>query len=159
MRIDKCGYYILTWKQNKQGLMKLEDEEYEELRIQQAPGNPPTVMKRMKFTQPFKYVGITTTPDGDTNSSIKALNAICYTFKTNINITELPSEYYKKALHTIFVPRIRYQTAVYNISFKEYQTIQKIYEGNIIWGTITIGQVLYVMVNIAWVASNCRNFT
>ena len=27
------------------------------------------------------------------------------------------------------------------------------------WGTITIGQVLCVMANIAWVASNCRNST
>ena len=110
----------LTWKQNNNGLMKIEDEEHEELRIKRDPDNLSKVMKRMKCTQPFKYAGITTTPDGDPNSSIKALRLICYNFKANLSRTDLPSEYYKKALHTIFVPRICYQTAVYNISFMKY---------------------------------------
>ena len=106
------------------------DEEYEELRIQSDESS--TVMKRMNSTQPFKYVGITTTPDGDPTSSVNALKQICYAFRANLHRTDLTSEYYKKALHNIFVPRVRYQTAVYNISYMQYQTIQKIYEGTII---------------------------
>ena len=89
-------------------------------------------MKRLHHEEPFTYVGYTTTPDGQTASSEKKMTAICQSFVQKLRKSSMKPNDYSIALHNIFYPKLRYQLAAYAIPYKQFTTIKKIYEPDII---------------------------
>ena len=128
MRAKKCAYYILKWQQQHNGTMKLINATDTPISIKcDTDHRKQTEQKiqQLHADQPFKYVGITTAPDGNLSHSINALKKICYEFKNNINKTQFQPPLYDIALHHIFLPRLQYQITAYTIKPKEYKELQK----------------------------------
>ena len=74
MRIDKYAFYYIAWRMNHKGLMEMYEKSLPELIIpQQTQNSSASTIKRLQINEPFKYVGITTTPDGNTTHSINQL--------------------------------------------------------------------------------------
>ena len=87
-------------------------------------------IKQLQVDQPFKYVGITTAPDGNPSHAINVFKKIFYEFKNNLSKTQFQPPLYKISLHQIFLPRLQYQITAYTIKKRLYTATKNIRADN-----------------------------
>ena len=89
-------------------------------------------LTRLQNNKACKYVGMTTSPKGNTNKSIIALQRMYNKFSYNIQKSFIYLHNAYTALLAIFMPKVNYQLPSYCISIESMMKIQKIYEKIII---------------------------
>ena len=70
-------------------------------------------IKRLNNNEAYKYLGITTAPDGDSKPSYNALQKICRLFASSIMKANINEEDAERALRYKFIPKINYQLGAY----------------------------------------------
>ena len=83
LNIEKCGYYTLQWEYNKKGCLVMMNTDNEEVYIHDDTTNTRKIVKKNKNNQAYKYLGITTAPDGNTHDSKESITKICQHFSHN----------------------------------------------------------------------------
>ena len=126
--ITKCVAYIIEWYYTKKGLLKM---------INDNDTDTPTYntnekIKRNNNDEPFKYLGITTSPNGDQLHPINTLKQICSDFVYSLYRAPINERDAEVALRFKLLPKIQYQIIAYSITRNQYKQITKIYESDTI---------------------------
>ena len=89
LNTSKCAHYILQWKFNKNGIPTMCNKIDDEIIMSTNDNSTNEILTRLRNNKAYKYVGITTSPNGNTDESIKALQKICNEFAYNIQTSSI----------------------------------------------------------------------
>lgn len=89
-------------------------------------------IKLLKSSEAYKYLGVTTAPNGNRNDTRNVIQKICHKFKVVLYKARITHEEAYLALHIFFLPKITYQLPCYYLTENEMTNIQKIYEPTVI---------------------------
>ena len=128
LNISKCGYYILQWHYNQQGYMEMINSDKSEISLHSDANNTTQAIKRYNISDAYKYLGITTAPNGNKQKTIQVLTKICSSFAYDLSRANLTPDEAHLAMTSRFLPKILYQLPCYYLSQHEMQSLQKIYE-------------------------------
>ena len=99
-------------------------------------------IKRLNNNDAYKYLGITTAPDGDSKPSYIELHKICRLFAYSIMKANINEEDDERALRYKFLPIIKYQIGAYSLTKSQYEELKR-YMNQVQyprWVTTNIGQ-------------------
>ena len=94
--------------------------------------NTNEIIKRKNNDELFKYLGITTSPNGDQIHPIKTLQKIFSDFSYSLYRAPINERDAEVALRFKLLPKIQYQIIAYSITRNQYKQITKVYESDII---------------------------
>ena len=137
--IDKCVAYIIEWNYTKKCYLEMINDTANEIPITSSG----KIIKLNNNDTPFKYLGVTTAPNGDQIHPIQTLRSICSTFANSLFRAPINERDAEIALRHKLIPKLQYQIIAYSISKKQYRQIQKVYEPDTIakMDTINIGHM------------------
>ena len=88
LNIEKCGYYILSWHYNNQGYMEMENSSHADIAINTLDTNKTQHIKKYDINDAYKYLGITTAPNGNKTDTINVLKKYVQHLQTNFHMLQ-----------------------------------------------------------------------
>ncbi len=124
LNIEKCGYYILSWCYINQGYMEMENSSHPDIAINTLDTNKTQHIKKYDINDDYKYLGITTAPNGNKLDTTNALKK-CVTFANKLSHATITADEAHLGLTTRFLPKIRYQLPCYYLSQTDMENFKK----------------------------------